>query len=115
MVRPKKYRQVNFIPEVVYYKPRGIPLRFLEEVNISLDEFEAMRLCDCEHAGQEDAAAAMKISRQTLGRTLKKARDKISLALVGGMAIRIEISQEYDKEGKRTSRRIKMKRRMNKS
>ena len=46
MPRPIKGRRVGFIPEVTYFKPNGIPMRFLETVSLSIEELEAMRLKD---------------------------------------------------------------------
>ena len=46
MVRPIKPRRVFFDPNVTYFKPRAVPLAMLEEVDLSIDELEALRLCD---------------------------------------------------------------------
>jgi uncharacterized protein len=90
MPRKKCLRFVRSGPEVTYYKPAGIPLRFLEEVVIGLDEFEALRLADLEGKYQEEAAQAMNISRQTFGRLIESARRKVAEALIGGKSIRLE-------------------------
>lgn len=92
MVRPKKPRRVSFTPEVVYFKPRAVPLSELEEVKLSADEMEALRLCDLEGECQNGAADEMEVSQSTLGRTLASAREKIAEALVEGKAIEIERS-----------------------
>jgi len=90
MVRPRLCRRVRFNPNVVYFKPRGIPLRDLEEVVLAVDEFEAVRLKDLEGLEQENAAKKMDISRPTFQRLLKSARKKIADAIVKGKAIKIE-------------------------
>ena len=90
MVRPKNCRLIGQPPEVVYYKPQGIPLRELEETIITLDELEAMRLCDQEGLYHEKAAEEMGVSRATLGRILEEARRKVITALLQGNALRIE-------------------------
>ena len=90
MVRPSKRRLVRSMPGVVDFKPRGIPMRDLQEVYLPLDGFEAVRLCDLEGLDQEVAARRMDVSRQTLGRILASARSTIARALVQGMALRIE-------------------------
>lgn len=59
-------------------------------VVVSVDELEAVRLCDCEHMEQGEAAARMGVSRGTFQRVLYAARAKIACALVDGMEIRIE-------------------------
>jgi len=80
-----------FNPEVVYYKPAGIPLRELEEVSLEMDEVEALRLCDKEGLSQGDAANKMKISQPTFNRILSRARSKISEAIIDGKAIRVKV------------------------
>ena len=77
-------------PNVTYFKPRGIPLRELEEVTLSVDELEALRLADREGLTAIDAAQHMRVSRHTFGRTLAAARRKVATALSMGQALRIE-------------------------
>ena len=90
MPRPLKCRRVAFLPNVTYFKPAGIPLRALEEVRLSVEEVEAIRLKDLEGFEQEQAAERMNISRPTFQRVLASARRKIGEALLNGKAIRIE-------------------------
>lgn len=89
MVRPIKPRRVNFNPNVTYFKPRAIPLSILEEVDLSVDELEAIRLCDFKEQDQVEAAKKMKISQSTLQRILSSAHKKIAEALIEGKAIKI--------------------------
>jgi len=90
MSRPKKCRRVEFLPNVTYFKPAGIPLRDLEEVSMSIEEAEAVRLKDLEGLEQEQGAEKMNISRPTFQRVLASAREKMADALLNGKAIRIE-------------------------
>lgn len=90
MPRPPKCRRVAFLPNVTYFKPAGIPLRSLEEVRLSVEEAEAIRLKDLEGLEQEQGAEKMNISRPTFQRVLASAREKIADALLSGKAIRIE-------------------------
>lgn len=90
MPRPRHCRRVAQLPQTNYYKPRGIPLSVLEEVKLTVDEFEAIRLTDLEGLYQADAAEKMNISRQTLGRIVESAHKKIADALVHGKALLIE-------------------------
>jgi predicted DNA-binding protein (UPF0251 family) len=62
----------------------------LQEVRLSVDELEALRLADLEGLYQEDAAARMNVSRATFGRIVGSARRKVAEVLVGGHALRIE-------------------------
>jgi predicted DNA-binding protein (UPF0251 family) len=75
---------------VTYFKPAGIPLRSLEEVRLSVEEAEAIRLRDLEGLEQEEGAEKMNISRPTFQRVLSSARQKIADALLNGKAIKIE-------------------------
>ena len=78
------------MPEVTYYKPSGIPVAFLKEVRLSIEEMEAFRLKDGEMLDQEESAGRMAVSRATFQRILKRARNKVAQALTQGQAIRIE-------------------------
>jgi uncharacterized protein len=89
MPRPCNCRRVCCVPSVKYYKPRGIPCSVLEQVNLTYDEYEAIRLADFEGLYQENAAQKMNISRQTFGRILESAHRKIADALVNGKALSI--------------------------
>jgi len=76
MARPRYCRRVGSIPESNYFKPRGIPLSVLEEVVLTVDEFEAIRLADLEGLYQDRAAEKMNVSRQTFGRIIESGRKK---------------------------------------
>ena len=88
--RPPICRRVASLPQVTYFKPAGIPMRTLEEVRLSVDEAEAIRLKDLESLEQEEGADKMGISRPTFQRMLVSARQKVADALLNGKAIRIE-------------------------
>jgi len=90
MARPIKPRRVFFDPDVLYFKPRAVPLSILEEVDLSIDELEALRLCDLNDLEQAEAAKKMKISQSTLQRILTSARKKVAEALIEGKAIKIK-------------------------
>lgn len=90
MPRPPKCRRVTFLPEITYFKPAGVPLRFLDEVILSVEEAEAIRLKDLEGLEQEKGAERMNVSRPTFQRVLASARHKIADSLLNGKAIRIE-------------------------
>lgn len=90
MGRPSKCRRVAFIPGVTYFKPAGIPLRALEEICLTVEEAEAIRLKDLEGLEQEEGAEKMNVSRPTFQRVLASARQKVANALLNGKAIRID-------------------------
>jgi predicted DNA-binding protein (UPF0251 family) len=87
LARPFCCRRVRHLPDVYYFKPQGIALRSLEEVTLSLDELEALRLADLEGFYQEGAAMSMRVSRPTFSRIIAQARSKVADALVNGKAI----------------------------
>lgn len=64
-------------------------MKFLEEVLLEGDELEALRLADALGLSHESAARKMKISRQTFGRIVKIAREKVAKGILQGNAIRI--------------------------
>ncbi|MGC9195518.1 MAG: DUF134 domain-containing protein [Syntrophobacteraceae bacterium] len=90
MARPKCCCRIDREPCCRIFKPAGVPTSSLEEVVLSLDEFEAIRLADLERLYHEKAAEKMGISRQTFGRILESARGKVANVLARGLALRIE-------------------------
>lgn len=90
MPRPHKTRRVIGRPNSYFFKPAGIPKSALEEIELSLPEFEAIRLIDYKKTSQEEAARKMEISQPTLSRLLISARSKISDAIINGKSIKIE-------------------------
>jgi predicted DNA-binding protein (UPF0251 family) len=72
------------------FHPAGIPSRVLDEIVLTLDEFEAIRLADLEGLYQEQAAERMIVSRPTFGRILAAAHRKVAEALVHGKTLKIE-------------------------
>ncbi|MBP7529633.1 MAG: DUF134 domain-containing protein [Syntrophorhabdaceae bacterium] len=90
MSRPKKFRCVCCKLESDYFKPRGIPLSGLDEVNLEIDELEALRLADYEGLYQQEAAERMNVSRATFGRIVEAAHRKVADAILHGKALKIE-------------------------
>ena len=90
MPRPRKCRRVLAPPPARYFKPQGVPMRHLEQVALPVEGYEALRLVDIAGLSQEEAAAAMGVSRQTFGRVLAQARRAVARAVVLGRALCIE-------------------------
>ena len=90
MARPKCCRRVAGEPACAIFKPAGIPASTLDQIVLSMDEFEAIRLADFDGLYQEQAAEKMNVSRQTFGRIIEAARRKVAQVLVKGLALRIE-------------------------
>ena len=90
MTRPRIRRRCRFRPYVYYFKPRGIPMRHLDEVVLERDELEAIKLHDVDELEHTEAAKKMKVSQPTFGRILDSSYKKIANAIIFGKAIRIE-------------------------
>ncbi len=90
MSRPCKRRRIRGNPNASYFKPAGAPVKNLQEIEISLEEFEVIRLIDFKKIPQESASKEMEISQPTLSRILTNARNKIADAIINGKAIKIK-------------------------
>ncbi len=89
MPRPRLCRKIRFNPNITYFKPQGVPMRFLDVVELTAEEVEALRLKNDKNLDQFQAAQTMKTSRSTFQRILSSAYKKITKALVEGRAIKI--------------------------
>ena len=90
MPRCKKKRCCRNLDGEKVYKPLAVPLADLTVVNIELDEFEAMRLCDLEGKSQIEASQFMQVSRGTVQRLLQSGRQKIIDALLHSKGLKIK-------------------------
>ncbi|MFA5263827.1 MAG: DUF134 domain-containing protein [Opitutaceae bacterium] len=89
MARPLCPRHIAHNPPATYFKPAGIPLCELEEIELGADELEALRLADVEDLYHTEAAKQMRVSRQTFDRIVRHARMKVAATLVHGRALRV--------------------------
>lgn len=89
MPRPRLCRRIRFNPNATYFKPQGVPMRFLEVVELTTEEAEALRLKNIKDLDQIEAAKKMNTSQSTFQRILSSAYRKISEALIEGKAIKI--------------------------
>ncbi|MDD3050866.1 MAG: DUF134 domain-containing protein [Candidatus Cloacimonetes bacterium] len=90
MSRPKKMRLVNRPPIYTSFKPIGVRRGDLEQIPLSLDEFEAIRLADFLGKDHSEAAEEMEISRSTFTRLIEKARQKVACFIIEGKHLFIE-------------------------
>jgi len=90
--RPGKYRIVKIDPKISQFSPRGKPGR-PDEVELKIDEFEALRLADYQGLAQKEAAQSMRISQQTFSRILRRAHSLVAKGLATGSTIRIQGGQ----------------------
>ncbi len=89
MVRPRLCRRVLLDPKVTFYKPQGIPLSTLKVIELSHEEWEALRLRHIEWLDQIKSAKKMNTSQSTMQRILASAHKKLWEAIVKGLAIKI--------------------------
>ena len=91
MVRPKRFRQIFQEPQIRCFKPDlDEEIDSNKPIEITLDEFESIRLRDYEWIKQSEAAGTMGISQSTFHRVLTSGREKIAKALIEGKIIKIK-------------------------
>lgn len=90
MSRKKNIRIVKEPPIFTEFKPIGIPARFLDQISLTLDELEAIRLADYEGLSHEEAAFEMEISRSTFSRLIENSRWKIAEFIFLGKLLSVE-------------------------
>ncbi len=89
MPRPMKRRRVCSLPDNVSFGPLGT-LGDQEEVRMTVDEYETIRLIDLEGFTQEAAAGQMNVGRTTVQAIYADARKKLADALVNGKFLIID-------------------------
>ncbi|MCK5824042.1 MAG: DUF134 domain-containing protein [Ichthyobacteriaceae bacterium] len=90
MARPKNSRIVSIPPLFNEFKPSGIKRSELQEVNLSIDEYESIRLADSIGLSHLEASEEMDISRSTFSRLIEGARRKMAEFVVKGKVLKIE-------------------------
>lgn len=87
MARPTRCRRICKEPDYERFFPEGLPAG--EEVGMTLDEYEAIRLIDLEKCTHEQCARQMGISRTTVTEIYEAARYKLADSLVNGKSLLI--------------------------
>jgi predicted DNA-binding protein (UPF0251 family) len=90
MARPQNDRIVHGPPLFTEFKPIGVSSKNLDMIQITLDEFEALRLADYLGLDHSEAADEMEISRSVFTRLIEKARGNIARLIVEGKMLTIE-------------------------
>jgi len=96
MPRPRKHRCCRRYNADRIFKPQGIPMRDTQNILLSLDEFEALRLCDHDRLDQEAAGKQMGVSRGTVQRLLYEARHKVVEAVLGNHSLIVNLKESED-------------------
>lgn len=100
MPRPRRFRRILEEPQIRCFKPEKENDALLKPIEITIDEFEALRLRDYHDIQQKRSAEIMGISQSTFHRILTSARKKISKALIEGNTI-IIVGEDYVTDKKR--------------
>lgn len=87
MARPKKCRRVCQEPKYTVFLPDEVTK--VETIDLTVDEYEVIRLVDYEKHTHEECAQIMSISRTTVTEIYESARLKISDAIVNGKKLSI--------------------------
>ncbi|MBD3156446.1 DUF134 domain-containing protein [Candidatus Peregrinibacteria bacterium] len=93
MPRPRKRRRVRGRYNEYYFKPSGVRLSSLQQIDLTFDEIEALKYVDLEGLTMDEAAEHLNVSKPTVCRIVNGARKKIADAVINGKAI--NISQYY--------------------
>lgn len=90
MPRPRKWRRVCDLPGYARFGPLGGPRPEENPVNMTVEEYETVRLIDLEGFTQEECARQMRIARTTVQGMYESARKKIADSLVNARALEIQ-------------------------
>ena len=90
MARPQKMRKVCAAPCKRRFGPLGEGVATCEVVQLTVDEYEVLRLIDYEGLLQEECAEKMQVARTTVQAMYGAARKKLGIMLVEGATLRIE-------------------------
>lgn len=89
MARPRKFKRVCCLPEVTLYGPlNGSELN--EDVIMTIEEYEVIRIMDHEGHNQEECAQLMGVARSTVQRIYDDARKNIADCLINGKSLKIQ-------------------------
>jgi len=101
MARPKKSRRVCSLPINTAFVPKS--LKNVDEIVMTIDEYETIRLIDFFEMTQEECALKMQIARTTVQAIYMSARKKISDCIVNGKQLLIEGGDVKVCDGKDTN------------
>ena len=100
MPRPRRFRQLSWIPPATLFLPNGNGGENTRILTLRLEEAEVLRRVDLEGMAQEDVADLIGVSRATVGRILASARKTVAQALVRGHGIAIRGGvYQYERAG----------------
>lgn len=90
MPRRKMQRMVHRPPLYTEFKPVGVRRLSLDSIELSIDEYEAVRLADHIGMNHTESSEEMEISRSTFTRLIENARKKIADLIIEGKHLKID-------------------------
>lgn len=90
MARTRKCRRVCCLPDSSQFGPLDSKFNDENIINMTLDEYETIRLIDIEGFSQEECALRMDVARTTVQWVYNDARRKLADSLVNCKVLRIE-------------------------
>lgn len=88
MARPVKQRRICELPKYIEFVSCG--RREAEEINMTIDEYETIRLIDYMGLSQDECSIQMNVARTTVQSIYDTARRKLSDYLVNGKRLKID-------------------------
>lgn len=89
MSRPRIPKIICDVPRVDTFTPSGRNQRSEQSIQMSVEEYEAMRLIDYENLNQEQSALIMGVARSTVQRLYNEARKKIADSIINLKVLKI--------------------------
>jgi len=90
MARPRKCKRVCNMPEINTFGPYPKDKGIGDFVEMTVEEFETIRMIDHEGFIQEECAESMGVGRSTVQRIYEDARKKIADSLVNGKILKVQ-------------------------
>ncbi len=84
MPRPVKWRKVCSMPSNSKFGPMDAKVDHKTHINMTIDEYETIRLIDLEGLNQEECSKQMNVARTTVQGIYNEARKKIADSIVNG-------------------------------
>ncbi len=90
MARPRKWKRVCGVPEINIFGPYMGNKNVDDFTEMTIEEFETIRMIDHEGLTQEQCAEIMEVGRSTIQRIYENARKKVADSLVNGKVLKIQ-------------------------
>lgn len=86
MARPRKHKRICYVPDIKDFNMNGKDERVID---ITVEEYETVRLIDYVGLTQQECAKQMQVARSTITAIYDNARYKISDSIINSKALRV--------------------------